>query len=135
MARSTVVFDGDCGICQASVRIIRRLDWCDRFEFRANQDASVYQEFPQLSPAACAGSVHLADHRGHSLSGADACRGILRRLPLTAPLAVLLAIPPIPWLLRRGYPHLARRRRDLSVRLGLTACSLAAHRLSVTPNH
>ncbi|GDY12562.1 hypothetical protein LBMAG53_14400 [Planctomycetota bacterium] len=122
MERSTVVFDGDCGICQASVGWIRRLDWRGRFAFRPNQDPSVYQEFPQLSPVACADSVHLADRRGHALSGADACRGILRCLPLTAPLAVLLAIPPIPWLLRRAYPFIARRRRALSIRLGLSAC-------------
>jgi predicted DCC family thiol-disulfide oxidoreductase YuxK len=127
MARSAVIFDGDCGICQASVRFIRWLDWRGRFDFRAYQDTAVYQEFPQISAAACAESVHLADHRGHALCGADACRGILRRLPLTAPLAVLLAIPPLPALLRWGYPHLARRRRGLSVLLGLTACSRAAH--------
>lgn len=114
-----VIYDGTCGFCQSNIRWLRRLDWLGRFLYRPYQDDALATAFPQLDPVACANALHVITPSGRIFAGGDAVRRLCWHMPLTWPLAVLLALPPLPWLLRTLYPHIARRRH----RLG-TTCHL-----------
>jgi hypothetical protein len=67
--------------------------------------------------------MHVVLPGGRVRTGGDAVRAILARLPLSMPLALFLAVPPLPALARAVYPWFAARRRALS-----SACGLAGRR-------
>jgi predicted DCC family thiol-disulfide oxidoreductase YuxK len=115
-----VVFDGGCGLCSAGSRWIRRLDWLGRCLPVPLQSESLYRLVPELTPAACWEAMQVVLPGGRVRSGGDAIRTLMANLPLTAPLALVLAVPPLPWLVRRLYPWLATRRRSLSAACGLS---------------
>ncbi|MFI5106968.1 MAG: thiol-disulfide oxidoreductase DCC family protein, partial [Terriglobales bacterium] len=55
-------------------------------------------------------TMHLVFPNGKTYTGADAFRQIFLRMPLMFPVGLLLSIPPLPWVLRKLYPILARNR-------------------------
>lgn len=112
-----VVYDGGCGMCSAGSRWIGRLDWLGRCTAIPLQSPALARL--GLDPAACWEAMHVVLPGDRVRTGGDAIRTLLANLPLTAPLALLLAIPPLPWLARQAYPWLAARRRALSAACGL----------------
>src|SRR5215510_7499877 len=69
--------------------------------------------FQLLKMEDCQNAMHLVFPDGRTYTGADAFRKIFLRMPLMFPVGLILSIPPIPWLLRRLYPLLARNRNRL----------------------
>lgn len=114
--RPVVVYDGGCGMCKGNVKWLARLDWLGVFEAMPYQDPRMYDLFPRLDPKRCEQEMHLAFPDGRVFAGADALRQVLLRLPAAAPLGLILSIPPLPWVLRRLYPVLARNRHRLGGR-------------------
>lgn len=111
--RPLVVYDGSCGICAGNLPWLHRLDWLGRFDDLPYQSEEVYRLFPHLQRSACEQALQLAFPNGRVCSGTDAFRAVFLRMPATFPLGLLMAIPPLPWLLRRLYPLLARNRYRL----------------------
>ena len=119
MRRAIVVYDGGCGLCSAGTRWIVRLDWLGAVTAVPLQSARLYALVPALDPEACMTAMHVVLPGGRVRVGGDALRAVLARLPLAMPLAVLLAVPPLPALVRAVYPWFAARRRALSAACGL----------------
>jgi predicted DCC family thiol-disulfide oxidoreductase YuxK len=111
--RPLVVYDGSCGICAGNLPWLHRLDWLGFFDDLPYQSEEVYRLFPHLIRSDCEQALQLALPNGRVYAGADAFREIFLRLPATLPAGLLMAIPPLPWLLRRLYPLLARNRYRL----------------------
>jgi len=122
--RPLVVYDGSCGICAGNLPWLHRLDWLGRFDDLPYQSEEVYRLFPQLHRTQCEQALQLAFPDGRVYAGAEAFRAVFLRMPLTLPLGLLMAIPPLPWLLRKLYPVLARNR----YRLGGHCSIEATHR-------
>ena len=108
-----VVYDGACNICGGNLKWLYRLDWLRRFDALPYQSDEVYRVHPQLTREACEQALQVAFENGRVYSGADAFREVFLRMPLTFPVGVLMALPPIPWTLRKLYPILARNRYRL----------------------
>lgn len=114
-ARSVVVYDGDCGICDASARFIRRnvssVDVMSHHEYGVQSLASVW---------------FVTDRARHE--GADAVATILRSADkrwLRVSGAVL-ALPVIRLIAKVVYFVIARNRRRISQLLGMKACAVPA---------
>ena len=114
-----VVYDGGCGLCSAGASWISRLDWLRLVAAVPLQSDALYRRVPTLDPTACWESMHAVLPGGSLRVGGDALRAVLARLPLTMPIALMLAIPPLPALIRMVYPWFAARRRALSSACGL----------------
>jgi predicted DCC family thiol-disulfide oxidoreductase YuxK len=122
--RHRIIFDDDCGLCTAAVRWLVRLDWLGALQLvPASQVRDGSVDLP-VAPQALEAAIHCVTVDGRVLVGIGALRFIGLRLPLVVPLALLLWVPGIAWLARRGYSRVSRHRQTLSRWLGCrTACT------------
>ncbi|HWE22694.1 MAG TPA: DUF393 domain-containing protein [Myxococcales bacterium] len=112
-----VVYDADCGVCQASIDWLRRRDRSARFEFVGNDGG--------LPPGV---SRDETEHTIVVIEGArkytrsTAVARLLRELRGWRVLGSLLRLPGIAWVSDRAYDSFARNRHRISTALGLTSC-------------
>ena len=119
----TIVYDADCGVCQASVAWLRKRDRRGRLRFAANDGElppGVSREETEHTVVVLEGSRRWT--RGRATSR------VLRELPGWALIGHLLRLPGIAWLADRGYDRFARNRHRVSAALGLRACALPPDR-------
>jgi len=115
-----VVYDADCGVCQASVAWIRKRDRRGVFQFVGNDAAEL--------PAGV--SREETEHTLVVLDGprklvrAEGVARILRELPGWAPVAAVLRAPGIRLLANWGYDRFAQHRHRISAALGMRSCAL-----------
>jgi predicted DCC family thiol-disulfide oxidoreductase YuxK len=116
----TLVYDGDCGICQASIDLLAR------FGCRAVPVTSVEWLLDHPADAErCETSVLLVDADGRVTTAEHAVAGALRLCRRPGPwLATLIELPGLHLFARLAYRFVADRRTRISQALGLTACSL-----------
>lgn len=113
-----VVYDADCGVCQASVAWVRRRDREGRFQFLGN-------DAPELPTGV---SRDETEHTLVVLEGerkwvrAAAVSRILRELRGWSAPAALLRAPGLRRLADLGYDSFARLRHRISTALGMRAC-------------
>jgi predicted DCC family thiol-disulfide oxidoreductase YuxK len=124
-----VLFDGDCGVC---ARVAERLatrhgpgvaDW------RPWQGEPTLP--PGLSPERLEREIVMVRPDGTALGGHRVFRAILSRTPGWRALGLAMWIPGVGLAAALVYRAVASRRRWVSRRLGLTACSL---RRSIKPS-
>lgn len=119
-----VVYDADCGVCQASVAWIKTRDRMSAFEFVGNDVAQL--------PAAV--SREETEHTmvvldgGRKLTRADGVARILRELRGWSTAGAVLRLPGIRALGNLGYDAFAKRRHRISAALGLRACAVPPRR-------
>lgn len=125
---ATLIYDGDCGICQASVGLLARLG-C-----RAEMVPS--HEWLRTHPDdadRCADAVVLITDDGTVLEAERAVAGALRRSSVPAPIAGrVIDAPGVRRLAGLVYRRVAANRARLSAALGLDACALPA---ATEPDH
>ncbi len=112
--RPTLIYDGECGFCRRSVDLLRRWDREQRIALVPFQDQARVAAFGIPLPALAA-AMHLVLPPPDSrvLAGADAVPELLRRLRGKRWLAWGFRIPGVPFVARRLYGWIARRRRCL----------------------
>lgn len=110
-----VLFDGYCPFCQASVRLLKRLDWFNRLECRSfRESGNVPLLDPPLSPVAMEAEMHAISRCGTKVrAGFRAFRMISWHLPLVVPIAPLLYLPGMGWIGQKVYLWIARNRFSL----------------------
>jgi len=109
--RALVLYDGQCRLCLASVRRLRRLDWLGRLAYGDARDESVRRHVPDADEEALLRRLHLVPPRGaKALDGFYAFRWIAGRLPLLWILWPFLWIPGVAPLGVRVYDAVARNR-------------------------
>ena len=117
MAELTVLYDGGCSLCRASVARVQRFDSHQRITFLSLHDPSSQTRFPQIDRELAMRSMQAVDTRGRVWSGADAWARIGLLLPGWNVLAWILLIPGIHWMAAKIYAWVARNRyrwnRDL----------------------
>lgn len=111
--RPTVIYDGECGICQDSVARLRAWDKERRFAFVPFQDQDTVARFGLALPALAA-ALHLVLPDGRVFTGADAVPEMLRFLPGKRWLRGLFWIPGVRPVARRVYRYIAQRRHCLA---------------------
>lgn len=115
-----VVFDADCGVCQASVAWLQRRDPGGRFHFIGN-------DVPEL-PAGVS-----REETEHTVVVLDGQRKLLRAEAVARLLCEIKSYRALGWLLRApgflqlanfGYDRFARNRHRISATLGMRACAV-----------
>jgi predicted DCC family thiol-disulfide oxidoreductase YuxK len=106
----TVLFDGSCSLCRASVARVRPFDHRSQIEFLDLHDPSSIQRFPNIDREEAMRSMVAVDMNGRVYAGADAWAQIGLRLPGWNLLAWLLLLPGIRWMAHIIYAWVARNR-------------------------
>ncbi|MEO5825950.1 MAG: DCC1-like thiol-disulfide oxidoreductase family protein [Gemmatimonadales bacterium] len=115
-----LLYDGDCGVCSASVQFILRHDQHARFRFSALDSPIARELLDAYGVSSEMDSVVLLD-RGQVLVRSTAIFGVLRRLGGAWHLLRIGRVIPRRWA-DAGYNWFAHRRGWFSARLGLAAC-------------
>jgi predicted DCC family thiol-disulfide oxidoreductase YuxK len=110
VAELTVLYDGACNLCRASVSRVRRMDTRGRIELLDLHDASVPARFPQVDINEAMRLMQAVDPRGRVYSGADAWARIGLSLPGWKLAAWLLLVPGIHFAAQHFYAWVARNR-------------------------
>ena len=120
----TVLYDGQCEICQASVAWLHTLDKRGLVECRP----IVPEELPQLASSLriddCLRQLHVVAPDGKILVGWDAVSALARLFRPTWVIGALGQVPPFRWLGRMAYGFVAANRYSLSKCRG-GACRVA----------
>jgi len=131
VAKLTVLYDGACNLCRASVARVRRMDPSGRIELLDLHDASVSTRFPQVNFEEAMRLMQAVNPAGRVYSGADAWARIGLALPGWSLLAWLLLVPGIHFVAKHFYGWVARNRyrwnRDLCAD-GTCALHVEPHR-------
>ena len=106
--RDTLFYDGQCGMCRRSVRILRRLDWFGRLAYR-DSTRTPEHELPVSRDASLVG-IPMRTKEGGVLIGFPALRRALRRTPLGFLPALALYVPLVSHAGRAVYGYVAARR-------------------------
>jgi predicted DCC family thiol-disulfide oxidoreductase YuxK len=93
MTDLTVLYDGSCSLCRASVNRVRPFDTRGRIEFLDLHDPSVVTRFPQVDREAALRLMQAVDVGGRVWTGVDAWTRIGRLLPFWNLVAWLLLVP------------------------------------------
>lgn len=110
MAELTVLYDGACSLCRASVARVRRFDTQQRIAFLDVHDPSVKERFPQVDPEVALRWMQAVDTKGHVWSGADAWAHMGLLLPGWKLVASILLLPGVRWNAGKIYHWVARNR-------------------------
>ena len=107
-ARDTLYFDGKCGMCRRSVRILKRLDWLNRLAY---QDSTSLPdtELPVSRDSSLTG-MPMRTKNGDALIGFPAVRRALRQTPLGFVPAMILYVPVVSHFGKYCYDIIAARR-------------------------
>ncbi len=108
----TLIYDGECGVCQKAVMLLRRWDREHVLRFVPFQDRPAVARFGIALPALAA-AMHLILPDGSVYAGADATPELLRLFPGTRWLAPVFRFPGVLPLARRIYAWIAIRRHCL----------------------
>lgn len=124
---TTAIYDGYCVLCQQSRRIVEALDWLNRVEFLDIHNWNeVSQRYPTLDFEAAMGQMHTIEPDGTMHGGFDGVRRLLRELPLTFPIWLLLQVPGMKWLGDKIYGFVARNRYNINRIVGARVCENGA---------
>jgi predicted DCC family thiol-disulfide oxidoreductase YuxK len=117
LAQLTILYDGACGLCRASVARLRRMDPGGRIELLDLHDPSAATRFPQVNREEAMRLMQGVDSQGRVFSGVDAWARIGLTLPGWKLIAWLLLVPGIHSIAGVIYAWVARNRyrwnRDL----------------------
>jgi predicted DCC family thiol-disulfide oxidoreductase YuxK len=106
----TVVFDGHCGMCTRSARMLTRLDRRGAVEIAASQAPGVRERFG-LSVVETDAAAWAVTFDGRRVGGARAI-GLALAVARGSRVPILpWRIPGMPWLLDRIYDFVSRHRR------------------------
>jgi predicted DCC family thiol-disulfide oxidoreductase YuxK len=121
----TVLYDDACPLCTFQMRVITWLDWFNAVRLLPISDPHAAQIAPLLTPATLLEAIHCVGSDGRIHRGARCLRFIGMRMPLGAPIALLLWIPGIIGIAERVYQWVSRNRHLLSRLFGCKeACAI-----------
>lgn len=109
----TLVYDGECQICNRFVARLRRWDTGREIEVVPSQALGVMARFPWIPPRAFAEALQLVRDDGATWQGAAAIEELLGVLPRGRWIAWVFTIPFARVLAERVYRWVARNRSRL----------------------
>lgn len=121
MRRDTLYYDGMCGLCQRSARVLRALDWMNRLDFE-DMTRTPPERLPVPLDAAMRG-IPMRTRDGRTLVGFEAVRRALLQTPLGAAPALALWLPGVSHAGRAVYGRIAAGRSRSACTAGIGARS------------
>ena len=109
----TLLFDGACGFCKRTARLVKWLDWLGKIEtqdFMSNWPP-LQTRYPLLEMDACLRDMHVIRADGRVDRGFDGYRSLAWVVPALWPILPFMYIPPLHWLGSKVYRYVADHRR------------------------
>ena len=113
----TILYDGDCGFCQAARRLLESIDHTQVCAFLPLQDPDVPTRYPALTSDAIRTTMHMVNDAGQVFTGAAGYREIGWRISKRSVLGLSLGVfsvvsfvPGVLWLAEQVYAWIAKRR-------------------------
>lgn len=129
VVRHVVLYDGECPMCAFQVRLLTWLDWFNVAWMLPLTDPLARRLAPNLSRVDLMAAIHCVTPEGDIYRGARCIRFIGMRIPLLAPLALILWIPGVIWVAEKVYAMIARNRYVISEVFGCKdACAILPER-------
>ena len=120
-----VIYDGDCGFCESSVNLMKKLDWLRRFAFVPFQDDQVLQKYKGLTKEICEKEIYLVKENGEKKiysGGYDALKIMSLHLPLTFLISWFFFLPGVTQTGKTIYKLIAQNRHK--IKIGKKICKL-----------
>jgi len=111
--RYTLVYDGNCQVCNRFVARLRQWDRRQEIELVPSQAPGVMARFPWISPGAFADALQLVRADGATWQGAAALEELLGVLPRGRWIAWVFRVPLVHTIAEKGYRWFARNRYRL----------------------
>ena len=109
----TVVFDGQCKVCNRLARMLRKWDRSREFEVVSSQTPGVQARFPWIPPRAYIEALQVVGPGGRTWQGAAAIEQLLDVLPKGKLLSWAFSLPFMRTLADKFYRWFARNRYHL----------------------
>jgi predicted DCC family thiol-disulfide oxidoreductase YuxK len=110
----TVLFDGQCEVCQAFYSWLRALDKNQRSVGLPLEDANLSALNPKLLMDECLKELHVVESSGKIYQGWEACVVLAKLSPWTWVIGFLGDFPPFSWLGMFLYNWVAKNRYLIS---------------------
>ena len=124
-ATHIVLYDETCPLCTFQMRVVTWLDWFNVVSLLPISHPRAAQVAPSVTREALLEAIHCVAKDGQIYRGARCLRFIGLRMPLGAPLALVLWIPGVIWVAERIYQWISRNRHLLSRLFGCKeACAI-----------
>ena len=120
-----VIYDGDCGFCQSTVNVIKKIDWLQKFKFVPFQDKKTFKIFEELTPEMCQQEIFLVKLKGNEkiyFPGYDAFKMMTLFIPATMIFSWFFFLPGIVQIGRIIYKIVAKNRHR--IKAGDKACKI-----------
>jgi predicted DCC family thiol-disulfide oxidoreductase YuxK len=122
----TVVYDGQCKVCNRLVNLLRKWDSRQELEMIPFQNSSVLVRFPWIPAEAYAQAMQLVGPGGQTWQGGHAIEQLLKILPHGMLLGWAFKVPFFGGLFNRFYRWFARNRYKFGCG---EHCAMAAQKL------
>ena len=123
--RDTVIYDGECGVCNKAAGYLQSMDRAHALVFIPYQSANLAHMSPGLTPSMTNRAMYVVEPDGHRYGGARAMFALLRRLPrLWGVVGSVGFFQPLSLLAEPFYRLFAHNRRTVSRWLGLAECPI-----------
>lgn len=120
--RLTILYDADCGFCQHTAAVLRRLDRRRALRFVPLQEPGAIPGVPDRQRLLAA--MHVVNSAGRWSTGGAAWVRIAEAVPALWPLALIARLPGAGLVIDAGYRLIAGNRHRLSRWLGEGDCRL-----------
>lgn len=112
MTPIAVFYDGHCGLCLRSIRVLRALDWLRRLRFVDFHEEALRQQIaPDIPYDDLDRALHIRYADGRTLTGFAAFRALCWSLPPLWLLGPFFYLPGATFIGDRVYAGIAERRR------------------------
>lgn len=114
-----VLYDGGCGLCLRSVKLLHGLDYGGKLEYLDLEDEAQAARVPAVTRDQALAAIHVVDGDGELYRGFFAVRRLARTLPALWPLLPVFHAPLAKRIGPRVYDRVARRRARAGCRLSV----------------
>lgn len=115
--KATVLYDGMCPLCRASIAVLRNLDWLRQLRFQDARDTKAIPEMaegPPLKAKRLIEEMHVVTpDRRRAYAGFEAFRYVAGRVLLLVGLVPFMYLPGIPAIGQSVYLWVAKNRFNL----------------------
>lgn len=124
-----VLYDEQCPLCTFQMRLLGWLDWFNTVSLVPISAPLAQVAAAQLRREDLLAAIHCLAKNGHIYRGARCLRFVGMRMPLLAPLSLVLWIPGVIWIAEKIYDRVSRNRYLLSRMFGCKeACAIMPSR-------